>query len=90
MALKPGYTDKWTLYHLSERLRIRGWLVPAYPLSGDLDDQTVMRIVVRNGLSRDLAEDLLETSARRRLPRRARGADAAPGGWTELPPLSRA
>ena len=57
--LKPGHTDKWTLYHLSERLRIRGWLVPAYPLSGDLADQTVMRIVCRNGLSRDLAQDLL-------------------------------
>src|SRR5690349_15125184 len=40
--LKPGYTDKWNLYHLSERLRIRGWLVPAYPLSGKQADQTVM------------------------------------------------
>ncbi|WP_246190536.1 glutamate decarboxylase [Agromyces agglutinans] len=57
--LKAGHTDKWTLYHLSERLRIKGWLVPAYPLSGDQSDQTVMRIVCRNGLSRDLAEDLL-------------------------------
>ena len=57
--LTPGHTDKWTLYHLSERLRIKGWLVPAYPLSGELSDQTVMRIVCRNGLSRDLAEDLL-------------------------------
>jgi glutamate decarboxylase len=57
--LKPGHTENWTLYHLSERLRIRGWLVPAYPLSGDLAGQTVMRIVCRNGLSRDLAEDLL-------------------------------
>jgi glutamate decarboxylase len=57
--LAPGHTDKWTLYHLSERLRIKGWLVPAYPLSGDQADQTVMRIVCRNGLSKDLAEDLL-------------------------------
>ncbi|MWB98217.1 glutamate decarboxylase [Agromyces seonyuensis] len=57
--IKPGYTDKWDLHHLSERLRIRGWLVPAYPLSGEQTDQTVMRIVCRNGLSRDLAEDLL-------------------------------
>ena len=57
--LKPGHTDRWTLYHLSERLRIKGWLVPAYPLSGELEGQTVMRIVCRDGLSRDLAEDLL-------------------------------
>ena len=34
-------------------------LVPAYPLSGKQADQTVMRIVCRNGLSRDLAEDLM-------------------------------
>jgi glutamate decarboxylase len=57
--LKPGYTKNWTLYHLAERLRIKGWLVPAYPLSGDLSDQTVMRIVCRNGLSHDLADDVL-------------------------------
>lgn len=57
--MTPGHTDNWTLYHLSERLRIKGWLVPAYPLSGDLAGQTVMRIVCRNGLSRDLAEDLM-------------------------------
>jgi glutamate decarboxylase len=57
--LTPEHTENWTLYHLSERLRIRGWLVPAYPLSGEQSEQTVMRIVCRNGLSRDLAEDLL-------------------------------
>jgi glutamate decarboxylase len=57
--LTPGHTENWTLYHLSERLRIRGWLVPAYPLSGEQANQTVMRIVCRNGLSRDLAEDLM-------------------------------
>jgi glutamate decarboxylase len=58
--LKPGHTEHWTLYHLAERLRVKGWLVPAYPLSGELADQTVMRIVCREGLSRDLAADLLD------------------------------
>lgn len=57
--MKAGHTENWTLYHLSERLRIRGWLVPAYPLSGEQAHETVMRIVCRNGLSRDLAEDLM-------------------------------
>ncbi|WP_394553636.1 glutamate decarboxylase [Agromyces sp. MMS24-JH15] len=57
--LKPGHTDRWTLYHLSERLKLKGWLVPAYPLSGEQSHQTVMRVVCRDGLSRDLAEDLL-------------------------------
>ena len=58
--LKAGYTDKWNLYHLSDRLRMKGWLVPAYPMPDDLGDLTVQRIVVRNGLSRDLAGGLLD------------------------------
>ena len=58
--LKKGYTDKWNLYDLQDRLRTRGWLVPAYPLPADLEDVTVQRIVVRNGLSMDMAELLLQ------------------------------
>jgi glutamate decarboxylase len=50
----------YTLFDLSERLRQRGWLVPAYTLPADLEDTTVMRIVVRNGFTRDLAGMLLE------------------------------
>ncbi len=59
-SLKEGYTDKWTLYHLSERLRTKGWLLPSYPMPVDLENLTVQRIVVRNGLSRDLAGSLLD------------------------------
>ena len=58
--LKSGYTENWNLYHLSDRLRMKGWLVPAYPLPDNMSDLTVQRIVVRNGLSRDLADDLLD------------------------------
>ncbi len=50
----------YTLFDLSERLRQRGWLVPAYTLPPEMEETTVMRIVVRNGLSRDLAGLLLE------------------------------
>ena len=57
--LKKGHTDKWNLYHLSERLRLKGWLIPAYPMPDNLTDLTVQRIVVRNGLSRNLAESLV-------------------------------
>jgi glutamate decarboxylase len=58
--LKHGYTDKWNLYDLGDQLRQRGWQVPAYPMPDDLADLTVQRIVVRNGLSMDLADRLLE------------------------------
>ena len=49
----------WTLYHLSDRLRGRGWLIPAYPMPEDLQETVVQRIVVRNGLGFNLARDLL-------------------------------
>ncbi len=51
----PGYT----LYDLADRLRTRGWQVPAYPLTGDAADISVQRILVRQDVSRDLAGLLL-------------------------------
>jgi glutamate decarboxylase len=57
--LKAGHTENWSLYDLGDRLRMKGWLVPAYPMPDDLTDLTVQRIVVRNGLSMDLAARLL-------------------------------
>jgi len=49
----------YTVFDLSERLRLRGWLVPAYTLPENMQDTAVLRIVVRNGFSRDLAELLV-------------------------------
>ncbi len=57
---RPDYSANWDLYDLSNQLRQQGWLVPAYPLPDDLGDVTVQRIVVRNGLSKDLAGALLD------------------------------
>ena len=53
--LKPDYTGNWDLSDLSERLRHHGWQVPSYPMPADIEDVTVMRVVVRNGFSMDLA-----------------------------------
>jgi glutamate decarboxylase len=41
-------------------LRERGWQVPAYPLPSKMQDVTIMRIVVRNSFSMDMAHFLLE------------------------------
>ena len=49
----------WNLYHLSDRLRMRGWLVPTYPLPPDLEQVLVQRVVVRADFSRDMADKLL-------------------------------
>ena len=37
-----------------------GWMVPAYTMPKDIEDMVVMRIVVRQGMSRDMADMLLE------------------------------
>jgi glutamate decarboxylase len=46
----------YTVFDVSEALRQRGWQVPAYTLPANLADIAVLRIVVRNGFGRDLAE----------------------------------
>jgi glutamate decarboxylase len=49
----------FSVFDISERLRMRGWQVPAYTFPENLTDMAVMRIVVRNGFSMDLANLLL-------------------------------
>ena len=58
--LRDSAAAQYTVFDLSERLRQRGWLVPAYTFPADLQDTAVLRIVVRNGLSKDLANALLD------------------------------
>src|SRR5579863_842463 len=50
----------YSVFDLSERVRMRGWQVPAYTFPENLTDVAVMRIVVRNGFSMDLANLLLD------------------------------
>jgi glutamate decarboxylase len=45
----------FSLYDLSERLRERGWQVPAYTMPKNLEKMVVMRIVVKENFSRDIA-----------------------------------
>jgi glutamate decarboxylase len=40
-------------FHLSDRLRMNGWIVPAYTLPPNAEHVTVLRVVVRNDMSRD-------------------------------------
>ena len=57
--LKPGANANFSLYDLADRLRIRGWLVPAYSLPANVEKVVVQRILVRQGLSIDMAKLLL-------------------------------
>jgi len=48
----------FTVFHLSEKLRQKGWIVPAYTLPADADDIAVLRMVVKESFSKDLVEML--------------------------------
>ena len=44
---------------LSEKIRERGWIIPAYTLPPDLIGRSVLRVVVKENFSRDMADILL-------------------------------
>jgi glutamate decarboxylase len=50
----------FTLYDVSERVRMRGWQIASYPLPSDREDTVVQRILIRHGVSRDLAQLVLK------------------------------
>ena len=52
--------SSYTVFHVSDELRKGGWQVPAYTMPDDATDVAVLRIVVREGFSRDLGDLLLE------------------------------
>jgi glutamate decarboxylase len=58
--LKDGADPGFSLYDLADRLRIRGWQVPAYSLPAHCENEVIQRILVRHGVSRDLASLLLD------------------------------
>jgi glutamate decarboxylase len=49
----------FNLYDLADRLTSNGWQVPAYALEANCTDVVVQRILVRRGVSMDLAESLI-------------------------------
>lgn len=57
---KDGIDPGFSLFDLADRLRVRGWQVPAYTLPANCQDQAVQRILVRNGVSLDLCALLIE------------------------------
>ena len=59
-TIKPGAKLPYTLYDLSDRLLQRGWQVPAFALIGEATGVTVMRVMIRQGVSRDMATLLVD------------------------------
>jgi glutamate decarboxylase len=58
--IRDGADPGYTLFDVADRLRVKGWQVPAYTLTGSMSDVPVQRILVRQGVSRDLAGLLID------------------------------
>ncbi|MEB3172518.1 MAG: glutamate decarboxylase [Cyanobacteriota bacterium] len=54
-AAQPGFN----LYDLADRLRMRGWQVPAYPFTGSYSETPFQRILVKRDFTREMADLLL-------------------------------
>ena len=59
-TLKKNERAGFSLYDLSDRMRMRGWQIASYPLPPDRDDTVVQRILIRHGVSRDMAALLVD------------------------------
>lgn len=64
--------DPHRVFAISDDLRKKGWIVPAYTMPPDAEQVQVLRVVVREGLSRDMADlllkDIFEILQGRKLP----------------------
>ena len=57
LKLKDTIQD-YTVFDLSRKLRERGWIVPAYTMPPHSEDTAIIRVVVREHFSRDMADIL--------------------------------
>lgn len=64
LALTVTKSAGFSVYQLSDKLRERGWIVPAYSLPADADDIKVLRIVIKENFSRDMADMLIQDMLR--------------------------
>jgi glutamate decarboxylase len=60
--------QNYTVFDVSTALRERGWQVPAYTFPANRTDLAALRVVVRQGVTHDLA-DMLVADIKRQLPR---------------------
>jgi len=78
-AFQMSGGQQFDVFDVSHELRARGWQVPAYTMPADATDIAVLRVVVREGFSGDLArmmyDDLCAVVAKLR-ERGSTGSDA--------------
>ncbi len=59
LAVRLAAGKPYSEFDVSERLRSHGWQVPAYTMPANAEEVAVLRFVIREGFSRDMAEMLL-------------------------------
>ena len=64
LALHAKNKKAFNVFQMSDKLRERGWIVPAYSLPENAQDVEVLRIVVKENFSRDMADMLVEDMRR--------------------------
>ena len=60
LSFKLKESASFDVYQISEKLRIYGWQVPAYTLAEGCEDVSILRVVVKEGFSYDLATLLVK------------------------------
>lgn len=53
--LKDEACVDWNLYDLEDRMRMHGWMIPAYPMPENIEDIDVQRLVIRQDFGMQLA-----------------------------------
>ena len=59
-TIKKGASPGYSLFDLSDRLRMRGWQAAAYTMVPNITEMVVMRLLIRHGFSRDMADLFLD------------------------------
>ena len=57
---QPTRCGNYSVFDVSKLLRESGWLVPAYTFPENREDLAVLRVVVKNGFTQDLADFLID------------------------------
>ena len=60
VALKLRKDENYTVFELSDKLRERGWIMSAYTMPINAQNIAVMRVVVREHFSKDMADILFQ------------------------------
>jgi len=58
VVVKLKDDSAYTVFQICEVMRERGWIIPAYTLPPDAQEEAVLRVVVKENFSRDMAEML--------------------------------